>query len=121
MYVHVVLLGKPSGGYRPIALLCSLYRVWAKARLNHVRSWASQLNRGYLALGAGKCTTDVASRVLLQGETQVGAPRYQDDRVALHSIVDIEKCFDRVNWKLIVLAGLRHGFPGQLLCLALEM
>eukprot|EP00959_Pyramimonas_sp_CCMP1952_P261271 5462391-Pyramimonas_sp.AAC.1 len=39
-FVHVVLLGKPTGGYRPIALLVSLCRVWAKARIGYVRQWA---------------------------------------------------------------------------------
>eukprot|EP00959_Pyramimonas_sp_CCMP1952_P347175 7271602-Pyramimonas_sp.AAC.1 len=75
-----------------------------------MRSWASQLGRSYLALGAEKCTADVAARVPLQGESQEVKPRLPDDKIVLHSIVDIEKCFDRAPWRLIVIAGHRHGF-----------
>eukprot|EP00959_Pyramimonas_sp_CCMP1952_P139407 2917507-Pyramimonas_sp.AAC.1 len=59
--VHIVLLSKPSGGHRPIALLTSIYRAWAKARVDFVRKWACQLNRPWIALGAQKSTTDVAA------------------------------------------------------------
>eukprot|EP00959_Pyramimonas_sp_CCMP1952_P473665 9502114-Pyramimonas_sp.AAC.1 len=39
----------------------------------------------------------------------------------MQGIVDIEKCFDRVPWRVVALAGKRHGFPGWLLGLALKM
>eukprot|EP00959_Pyramimonas_sp_CCMP1952_P370526 7760196-Pyramimonas_sp.AAC.1 len=80
-HVHVILLQKPSGGYRPIALLVSLYRVWAKARIDHVRSWANRLGRPFLALGpGGRATTDVASRVLLHGEAHPPQKKGTDGR-----------------------------------------
>ena len=37
MAVHVMLLVKPQGGFRPIALLPSIYRVYTKVRIVHVR------------------------------------------------------------------------------------
>eukprot|EP00959_Pyramimonas_sp_CCMP1952_P228859 4785156-Pyramimonas_sp.AAC.1 len=67
-HVHIVLLRKPTGGHRPIALLVSLHRLWAKARLDLAKDWANQLGRDYIALGANRATTDVAARVLLHGE-----------------------------------------------------
>eukprot|EP00959_Pyramimonas_sp_CCMP1952_P285893 5977916-Pyramimonas_sp.AAC.1 len=54
----------PIGGYRPIALLPSVYSAWAKARMTFARGWASQLCRPYLAIGVQKATTDVAARLL---------------------------------------------------------
>eukprot|EP00959_Pyramimonas_sp_CCMP1952_P293860 6145915-Pyramimonas_sp.AAC.1 len=62
--VHIALLGKPTGRYRPIALLPSIYCVWAHARLSWVRAWSPRLGRPYLALGPQRSTTDVAARVM---------------------------------------------------------
>ena len=107
--VHVVLLAKSTGGYWPIALLPSIYRVWAKARLSWVRSWASQLDRAYLALGSQKSTTDVAARVLVQ--TEAGAMATGTEHASLHAIVDIAKCFDKVPWDTLLKAAAVSGFP----------
>ena len=38
--VHVMLLSKPTGGFRHIALLPSIYRLRAKLRAAHIRRWA---------------------------------------------------------------------------------
>eukprot|EP00959_Pyramimonas_sp_CCMP1952_P291748 6102291-Pyramimonas_sp.AAC.1 len=95
-------------GASPIALLPSVYRVWAKARMTFVREWASQLCRPYLALGVQKATTGVAARLLVHAEAHTG-----DDptRAPLHAIVDIAKCFDKIPWrKLLASAGV-HQFP----------
>ena len=35
----IVLMGKPNGGTRPIALMPMLYRVWAKARKPQLDQW----------------------------------------------------------------------------------
>eukprot|EP00959_Pyramimonas_sp_CCMP1952_P369956 7748392-Pyramimonas_sp.AAC.1 len=61
---HIVLSGKPAGGYRPIALLPATCRIWSKIRVVHIRRWATQHARPYFAMGASKSTVDVAARVL---------------------------------------------------------
>eukprot|EP00959_Pyramimonas_sp_CCMP1952_P152678 3194545-Pyramimonas_sp.AAC.1 len=43
--VHIMLLTKPQGGFRPIALLPSLYRVYTKVGITHVRVWAARYAR----------------------------------------------------------------------------
>ena len=39
LYNLVVLMGKPTGGTRPIALMPMLYRVWIKVRRPHISRW----------------------------------------------------------------------------------
>ena len=40
LYYHViVLMGKPAGGSRPIALMPMLYRLWTKIRRPHLIRW----------------------------------------------------------------------------------
>ena len=68
MAVHIVLLAKPKGGWRPIALLQAVYRVWSQVRGGQLRDWLLEHQRPYFALAAGKTTLDVASRALLHAE-----------------------------------------------------
>ena len=35
----IVLMGKPAGGLRPIALMPMLYRIWSKARRQYSTGW----------------------------------------------------------------------------------
>eukprot|EP00959_Pyramimonas_sp_CCMP1952_P425491 8913055-Pyramimonas_sp.AAC.1 len=65
---HIVLLSKPTGGFRPIALLHSLYRVWSRARVLEVQAWAAAAPRPYFFLGQGKGTLDAAAQVMLSSE-----------------------------------------------------
>eukprot|EP00959_Pyramimonas_sp_CCMP1952_P085245 1782387-Pyramimonas_sp.AAC.1 len=109
---------KPTGGYRPIGLLASIYRLWAKSRIDHVREWASRLNRSFQALGAGKSTTDVAARVLAQAEAAGAGALEASTPVTVHSIVDIEECVDKIGWRLLIGAARVHGVPPQLGVLA---
>eukprot|EP00959_Pyramimonas_sp_CCMP1952_P055074 1151147-Pyramimonas_sp.AAC.1 len=118
-HVHIILLAKPTGGHRPIALLTSLYRVWGRARLDWVRRWAGQLGRSYLALVTQKSTTDVAARLLVQSEAT--SVEEADADVSMHAIVGIEKCFDRAPWRALAKAFRDHGFPARLFILALRM
>ena len=41
----IVLMGKPKGGVRPIALMTMLYRLWSKIRGNEIRQW-EELHKG---------------------------------------------------------------------------
>ena len=41
----IVLMGKPAGGLRPIALMPMLYRIWSKARRQHLIVWEKE-NQG---------------------------------------------------------------------------
>ena len=41
----IVLMGKPAGGVRPIALMPMLYRLWTKIRKPYLAEW-EELNKG---------------------------------------------------------------------------
>ena len=38
----IILMGKPTGGSRPIALMPMLYRIWTKARKKQIQEWDSE-------------------------------------------------------------------------------
>ena len=38
-YNSIVLMGKPNGGVRPIALMATIYRLWTKIRRPHIVQW----------------------------------------------------------------------------------
>ena len=44
--IHVVFLAKPEGGWRPILSYCTLYRLWARARIQYVKEWAYSTGPG---------------------------------------------------------------------------
>ena len=39
LYNFVVLMGKPTGGTRPIALMPMIYRIWTKIRRPLISRW----------------------------------------------------------------------------------
>eukprot|EP00959_Pyramimonas_sp_CCMP1952_P373568 7823655-Pyramimonas_sp.AAC.1 len=49
--VLIALLSKPSGGYRPIGVFCSWYRVWGRLRRPQALYWEQQHPRRYWAAG----------------------------------------------------------------------
>eukprot|EP00959_Pyramimonas_sp_CCMP1952_P257223 5374417-Pyramimonas_sp.AAC.1 len=114
-YVQFVLLTKPAGWCRPAAVAGSLCVLRANVRLDHVRTWATRIAGPFLALGAGECIADVAARVLLRGEA-ISPPRSRDGLVVVYSIADIEKCFDRVEWRRIVQAVPAGDWRGGVVC-----
>eukprot|EP00959_Pyramimonas_sp_CCMP1952_P062662 1310143-Pyramimonas_sp.AAC.1 len=71
---HIVLLGMAAGGFRPMALLPSVYRIWAKARLVHVICWARIRTIPNFAMGANKCTVDVAARLFVRAQAAARHP-----------------------------------------------
>ena len=40
-YIIIVLMGKPNGGVRPIALMAMIYRLWTKIRRPYIVQWES--------------------------------------------------------------------------------
>ena len=115
--VNIMLLAKPQGGFRPIALLPALYRIYTKVRLQHVREWMATNSRPYFALGAQKCTLDVGARTMIYSE----AFGSNQTKAATTTLVDIIKCIDRICWRKVLQAAAHFEFPTQLLQLCLAM
>eukprot|EP00959_Pyramimonas_sp_CCMP1952_P336702 7050451-Pyramimonas_sp.AAC.1 len=53
------LLEKPAGGWRPIGLFSSFYRLWGKLRRPHAARWEYGRSRSYLAAGKSAGAADV--------------------------------------------------------------
>eukprot|EP00959_Pyramimonas_sp_CCMP1952_P102885 2151607-Pyramimonas_sp.AAC.1 len=117
MAIHVMLLAKPQGGLRPIALLPSIYRVYTKIRIVHVRRWAANHTRPYFALGSGRSTIDVGARAMVYAE----AADARDQDAIITALIDISKCFDRLKWIKIIEAAKHFGFPPSVLRSVLAM
>ncbi len=43
--LFVKLIPKPTGGFRPICLFRSLYRIHMKARSGYIRQWEAQVGK----------------------------------------------------------------------------
>lgn len=109
------LLAKPTGGFRTIGLLSSLYRVWAKLRMPLVRAWSASVPRPYFAAGVGKSTEAAVGRLLLTAEATL------EGEEAACIIADIDKCYENVRHVQLIAAARRHNFPLAILRLCLSM
>ena len=52
--VLMVLLAKPQGGHRPIAILSALYRLWMKIRRPLCDDWEKKWHRPFFAMAEGQ-------------------------------------------------------------------
>ena len=50
--IQIVLLSKPSGGWRPIGLFVSMYRLWGRCKRDLAAEWEAQHARCFFSLGA---------------------------------------------------------------------
>ena len=52
--ILTVLLAKPQGGFRPIAILPSIYRLWMKSRRPYCEQWERDWHRPFFAMVEGQ-------------------------------------------------------------------
>ena len=93
------------------------YRVWVRAATRVSREWFAALNRPYLAFGEGKAAEDAAYRVALAEE----ALRDDSMGLAVTTVGDLEKGFEKVFHAKVAEAAKRHGYPMGMLRLAVSM
>ena len=82
----IVLMGKPKGGSRPIALMPMLYRVWCRARRVHIDEWERQTVGGWDA--AVKGSSALRASILSQMTDEAAIARGED---TLTILWDMEK------------------------------
>ncbi len=114
--VIVVLLRKKEGGRRPIGLLPALYRLWAKVRQPHVRSWELAWDRRYLAAARGKSTSDVAWLRALRAEYASGS-----GATAASVLWDLKKCYEHGRHVLLATEARELNFPLAIARVAVAM
>ena len=112
----MVLIGKPSGGWRLIGLLNAIYRLWTRIRTGVSSAWFGSLARPYFAMGRNKAAEDAAFEVSLAAE---GGGR--EGGLAITTVGDLHKGYEMVDHEVALAAAVRYGYPLPLLRLALSM
>ncbi len=94
--VIVKLIPQKDGGRRPIGLMPSLYRIWAKIRAGDVRDWERRWSRRYFAAGPGKSAEMAAWNAALRAE--IAAASRADSASILW---DLLKCFEHGQHEML--------------------
>ncbi len=114
--VTAPLLEKPTGGFRPVCIYASLYRLWAKARQPVAAEWEARHQRQYLSASAGNGPTDTVWRQAVKQETSVSG-----GGVAATLLWDLEGFFEKIDRARLMERAQSTGFPLPLLKLSLSM
>jgi hypothetical protein len=114
--VAAPLLEKPQGGFRPVCIYTSLYRLWAKARQPIATEWEARHQRQYLSAAAGNGPADTAWRQAVRQEAAVSSG---GESATL--LWDLEGFFERVDRARLMERAQSTGFPMPLLRLSLSM
>ena len=112
--VITALIPKSGGGLRPIGLLPTVVRLWARIRAGEVQLWEARNERGYLYGGRGKGAMAAAWKFAARAE----AARLQG-AVYAAVLLDQDKAFDRVPHHHVVRAAREWGYPIPILRLSL--
>ena len=116
----IVLMGKPAGGCRPIALMPMIYRLWTKCRRPYMRSWEilrkgpwDAAVRGSSALRAAVLTAFGDEMAHYTGQE---VAKILWDMEKFYDSLDICKLIDRANYlgypsKLIAMGMIMHMAP----------
>ena len=112
---NVIFLDKPGGGERPIGLLPTLYRIWAKARRPYADLWEKEHHREFFWLAPDASTEQAVHFQGLRAEHAAATGQYS---TAL--LTDITKAYEHVCHARLVTFALQHEFPLSILRLCLE-
>ena len=113
--VITALIPKGDGGWRPIGLMPTIIRVWARVRGRTVREWEDTQERSYLFGGRGKGAQIAAWKFAARAE----AARLDKAEFAA-VLLDLEKAFDKVPHHQVVAAARRWQYPMEILRLSLN-
>ncbi len=114
--VTAPLLEKPKGGYRPICIYSSLYRLWAKARQPVAAKWEAEFPRPFLSAAAGNGPGDTTWRQAVRQEASVS-----QGGAAATLLWDLDGFFERVDRERLMRRASQTGFPLPVLRLSLAM
>ena len=113
----IVLMGKPQGGCRPIALMPMLYRLWTKVRKPQIQQWDKTTCRGpWDAAIQGSSALRAAILTMFQDELHL----LNGGEVA--SILwDMEKFYDSLDIGRLVDKAREMGYPTLIFGLGILM
>ncbi len=110
------LLDKPKGGFRPIAIYVSLYRLWAKARRGVAMEWEAAHQRSYFSAARGNGPQDTTWRQGVRQEARV-----TKGGAAASLFWDLESFFECIDRRRLIDRAEATGFPAAVLRLSLAM
>jgi hypothetical protein len=113
------MIPKPEsagGGVRPIALLSSVYRIWAVARVEVARRWEKENHRFYFSAAKGSSALDLAWKQGLDSELAGALGAHM-----LSVFLDISKFYDNILLGRLLKELLRWGFPVRMSVLVIKM
>ncbi len=110
------LLDKPKGGYRPVAIYVSLYRLWTKARRDVAAAWEAAHIRPYFSASKGNGPADTTWRQAVRQEAKVTAKG-----VAACLYWDLEAFYESVDRERLIKRAEASGFPMPVIRLAIAM
>ena len=113
--VIIVLIPKDDGDTRPIHLYASVIRLWGRARGDERGQWEADHHRDEMYASKGRAATRVAWQAAFNAKAA-----HLCGRRHVHGLLDLTKAFDKVDWRRLIDAGLRHGYPMRMLLLALR-
>ena len=111
----IVLLTKPGGGFRPIALLHMLYRWITKSLRQHVFAFDVENAGEWDWSVPSRSAQDASYQEAIETELQILSGAY-----VAGSLVDLEKFYDKCDLGYVVDAAEQLGYPGELIILAIE-
>ena len=115
-YNIIVLMGKPNGGVRPIALMAMIYRLWTKIRRPYIVQWERAHAGPWDAAIKGSSARRAGMLSALNDERAAVLGDY-----TLSVLFDMEKFYDNIDiLKLIDLAD-EQQYPQLVLQLGLQI
>eukprot|EP00959_Pyramimonas_sp_CCMP1952_P248687 5198278-Pyramimonas_sp.AAC.1 len=109
------LTNKPSGGFRPIGVFPSWYRVWGRCRRGEALRWELAYKRDYWAAGAFRGAGDVVWRQAFRAES--GALLGQ---CTASVFWDLREHYEHIDLEYLWQKCLQHRFPACLARLAIQ-
>ncbi len=111
----MVLLAKPQGGYRPIAILPALHRLWMKIRRPHSEAWEQKWHRSFFAMAEGQEPGDTAWRSDVKKEAAIG-----NGEQAATLLWDMKEAYEVIDYQHLIAEAAALHFPLVLLRLNLS-
>ena len=115
-YNIIVLMGKPAGGSRPIALMPMLYRLYTKIRRPYIIQWEIAHQGPWDAAVKGSSALRAGLLSLLRDERAIRLGKY-----SLVTLWDMEKFYDNIDIGILIEEAAKMQYNLTLLSLGLQM
>eukprot|EP00973_Karenia_brevis_P095053 12425469-Karenia_brevis.AAC.1 len=97
LYNIIVLVGKPLGGTRPIALMPMLYKVWTRIRKPYIQKWERAIAGPWDAAVAGSSALRAALTSMFGNELA-----YYKGEATSSTLYDTERFYDNISIPVLI-------------------